>query len=607
MRATAIELEPLGAEDSEKLIDALTDGRRDLPTTTRALLDEDRGQPAVPRGDRCGCRRVRRGACGEGDPGHGPGADRRAHRPARRRREGRAPAGVGRSAACSGAARSSTSRRSSRASTTRSTTCCCATSSSRSRARRSAARGVPLQARAHPRRRLRGPDEVGARDAPRALRRVAARAGRRRAPRDPRATTSTRPRRSSRSSTAPRRAELAARRPGRARGGRPARARHARRTAAARKLFLRAVELEPTLERRYLAAQAAWRLDDLPAVAREMEAVARRRSRIGDKKLEGRALTALADTMLHAPGRCRSRAPRARRAGARGARGRRRRRASTRFGSPGRSRAGSATSRDSERYAIEELELARAAGRRISRAIAIQSLAQHYDHRGLELDEAEPLVRARARARRGERQRFSARGRARVRGVARDPAASCARGRGGVRRGARALRGGRHRLGVASHEDDARPVGLRAAAISRRPRSCSGSRSGAEALDDRGDALREPARARGAAGRARTVEEAERFALEARETVGPEDRVSSRRRRSALGRGARRAGPRRRGRGALPGGGRGLRASTASARSSARCSAARSSSSATRGRDDEAARYEERLAELLPSSTAPIA
>src|SRR5581483_9256405 len=42
---------------------------------------------------------------------------------------------------------------------------------------------------------------------------------------------------------------------------------------SARKLFLRAVELEPTLERRYLAARAAWRMSDLPVVSVEMKRV----------------------------------------------------------------------------------------------------------------------------------------------------------------------------------------------------------------------------------------------------------------------------------------------------------------------------------------------
>src|SRR5262245_29020286 len=78
--------------------------------------------------------------------------------------------------------------------------------------------------------------------------------------------------------------------------GRRALAREANK--AARHLFLRSVELEPTLQRRYLAAKAAWRLDDLPAVAREMEAVRGEAVRIGDNNLEGKALTGLADVIL---------------------------------------------------------------------------------------------------------------------------------------------------------------------------------------------------------------------------------------------------------------------------------------------------------------------
>src|SRR5262245_43111549 len=50
--------------------------------------------------------------------------------------------------------------------------------------------------------------------------------------------------------------------------GRRALAREANRSG--RKLLLRAVELEPTLERRYHAARAAWRMSDLPTVSGEM-------------------------------------------------------------------------------------------------------------------------------------------------------------------------------------------------------------------------------------------------------------------------------------------------------------------------------------------------
>jgi class 3 adenylate cyclase/tetratricopeptide (TPR) repeat protein len=78
--------------------------------------------------------------------------------------------------------------------------------------------------------------------------------------------------------------------------GRRALAREA--NQAARNSFLRAIELEPSLERRYLAAKAAWRLDDLPAVAREMEPVREEAARTGDKLLEGKALAGLADMAL---------------------------------------------------------------------------------------------------------------------------------------------------------------------------------------------------------------------------------------------------------------------------------------------------------------------
>jgi class 3 adenylate cyclase/tetratricopeptide (TPR) repeat protein len=78
--------------------------------------------------------------------------------------------------------------------------------------------------------------------------------------------------------------------------GRRALAREA--NEVARHTFLRTVELEPTLERRYLAAKAAWRIEDLPAVAREMESVREEAVRTGDRRLESRALTALADVTL---------------------------------------------------------------------------------------------------------------------------------------------------------------------------------------------------------------------------------------------------------------------------------------------------------------------
>jgi class 3 adenylate cyclase/tetratricopeptide (TPR) repeat protein len=67
---------------------------------------------------------------------------------------------------------------------------------------------------------------------------------------------------------------------------------------SARKLLRRAVELSPTLERRYFAGRAAWRLTDFPAVLVEMGEVASEAERTGDTLLQGRALTALAEATL---------------------------------------------------------------------------------------------------------------------------------------------------------------------------------------------------------------------------------------------------------------------------------------------------------------------
>jgi class 3 adenylate cyclase/tetratricopeptide (TPR) repeat protein len=67
----------------------------------------------------------------------------------------------------------------------------------------------------------------------------------------------------------------------------------------ARKLALRSVELCPTLKRQYLAARAAWRLGDLPAVATEMEEVRAAAHEAGDRRIEGLALTALGEDALY--------------------------------------------------------------------------------------------------------------------------------------------------------------------------------------------------------------------------------------------------------------------------------------------------------------------
>ena len=75
--------------------------------------------------------------------------------------------------------------------------------------------------------------------------------------------------------------------------GKRALAREANRSG--RQLLLRAVELEPTLGRRYEAARAAWRLTDIPTVAVEMDRVRVDAHEEGNRWIEGRALMALGE------------------------------------------------------------------------------------------------------------------------------------------------------------------------------------------------------------------------------------------------------------------------------------------------------------------------
>ncbi len=70
---------------------------------------------------------------------------------------------------------------------------------------------------------------------------------------------------------------------------------------SARKLLLRSVELESTLERRYNAARAAWKLGDLGVLATEMRSVADDAAGV-NPRIQGRALTALAETTLSREG-----------------------------------------------------------------------------------------------------------------------------------------------------------------------------------------------------------------------------------------------------------------------------------------------------------------
>ena len=205
-------------------------------------------------------------------PGHAPGADRRAHRPPAARREGaaspclrdrphllarrdRAPrAGPRRRGGCS-------------------TICCSATSSL------AEPRSTIVGERAYSFKHvlIREVAYGGLTKAERAQlhERFAewlARAGGRGAAGDPgvpprpRRAAPGRARRRRRRPSSPARPRLRSRRPGAARS-------RESRTAPRGKLLLRSVELEPTLERRYHAARAAWRMSDLPAVSIEMSAV----------------------------------------------------------------------------------------------------------------------------------------------------------------------------------------------------------------------------------------------------------------------------------------------------------------------------------------------
>lgn len=72
--------------------------------------------------------------------------------------------------------------------------------------------------------------------------------------------------------------------------------------ANARSLALRALELRPTLGARYVAARAAWRLQDWGAVQVEMAKVRDHAAQEGDREYEALALTALGEALLKREG-----------------------------------------------------------------------------------------------------------------------------------------------------------------------------------------------------------------------------------------------------------------------------------------------------------------
>ncbi len=189
---------------------------------------------------------------------------------------------------------------------------------------------------------------------------------------------------------------------------------------SARKLLLRAVELAPTLDRRYLAARAAWRLGRLRRASpsrwrRSAPPQPRRRA----TRLEGRALTGLAEVALNfraRRGRRRSQlaeralgAARARRATCR---------SSTRSGRARTSPRGRGD-RDAFRdYAERAIAVAQELGRKDLESLVTQALAQSYLME-LDAEQRRAARPARARPLRGGQQRRRPRARRPVGGLAR--------------------------------------------------------------------------------------------------------------------------------------------------------------------------------------------
>jgi class 3 adenylate cyclase/tetratricopeptide (TPR) repeat protein len=293
---------------------------------------------------------------------------------------------------------------------------------------------------------------------------------------------------------------------------------------SARKLLLRAVELSPTLDRRYFAGRAAWRLGDMTAVIVEMEEVASVAASHGERRLQGRALTALSEAVLN------------QRADAVAARELAEEAVEVLADEPPdvrfeafRAAASVATwlsdGEAFERWAKLALEAARAAERKDQEIEITFSLANAYMLR-LELDEAEPLVD-------------------RVAELAEESGHVVGRAQAWIARGSlENWRGNEAEAEAAftAARDLFREVGNTAAEASMtmqiaRRAAAQGDLVRAEkllveavrtmkGLNDRArlcEAQRSLAEVYVRLGR---LEEAERYALEARESVGPQDRVS---------------------------------------------------------------------------------
>jgi class 3 adenylate cyclase/tetratricopeptide (TPR) repeat protein len=373
---------------------------------------------------------------------------------------------------------------------------------------------------------------------------------------------------------------------------------------SARKLLLRASELAPTLERRYFAGRAAWRLGDMTAVIVEMEDVASVAASHGERQLQGRALTALAEAVLN------------QRADAIAARELAEQAIAVLADEPPDIRfeafraattvaAWLSDGESFERWAKLALEAARAAHRKDQEVAITIGLAQTYILR-LELDEAEPLVervaelaeesgsvvgRADALLARGTLENW--RGNEVVAEAAFTGARELYREVGNTAAEAgMSMQIARCAMVLGDYE---RAEKLLADAVrtmkglNDRARLCEAQRSLAEVYIHGG-----------------RLEEAERVALEARESVGPEDRVSISTTkislavvRAAQGRDVEAEHLLREGVDELE---------RLQMRAIERWALRRLVEFyRDRERDEDAIGYEARLAELSPSSTAPIA
>ncbi|MEX2211494.1 MAG: AAA family ATPase [Gaiellaceae bacterium] len=301
---------------------------------------------------------------------------------------------------------------------------------------------------------------------------------------------------------------------------------------SARKLLLRSVELEPTLDRRYRAAVAAWRLADFPALASEMEEVLAAAREAGNAELEGRSLNALADVAL---GRDADSA-RARELAEQALAVLPADDVSGRFDAlmiRGRTDWAEGSLAEDTRFTKEAVAVAREGGRKDLESTAVQHLASIFVAR-MEIAEAEPLVaracelaeesgsiEARAHALASRGRLLSMKGDLEDAEQAFEDARALYEEAGAGISLARALLG----LGW---------LAWRLGDLERSERHFRDSIRILKPLEDRGtlcESQRSLAQLLVAQGR---LEEAERVALEARKTVGPQDQTSRSTTRMAL-------------------------------------------------------------------------